>query len=171
MQFAVGGAVLPFISILLRDRGLDFSRMSLVFFAASSTLLVFPLLWGMLADRHISLNRLFTVLNLVAVVALVLLANSKTFWGLLISFSLFSACFNPTLTLINALCFRHLQSPREQFGLLRAWGSAGWLIPSLPIYLWLAKARAGDLGFVLYLGAGLGLAMVVMTLFLPHTSG
>ena len=81
MQFAVGGAVLPFISILLRDRGLDFSRMSLVFFAASSTLLVFPLLWGMLADRHISLNRLFTVLNLVAVVALVLLANSKTFWG------------------------------------------------------------------------------------------
>ncbi|MEK7676728.1 MAG: MFS transporter [Verrucomicrobiota bacterium] len=150
-------------------RNLPTSRECALFFAASSTLLVFPLLWGMLADRHISLNRLFTVLNLVAVVALVLLANSKTFWGLLISFSLFSACFNPTLTLINALCFRHLQSPREQFGLLRAWGSAGWMIPSLPIYLWLVKARAADLGFVLYLGAGLGLAMVVMTLFLPHT--
>src|SRR5258708_26503049 len=47
LQFAVGGAVIPFVTLLLRDRGLDFSHISQIFLASSGTLLVFPFLWGL----------------------------------------------------------------------------------------------------------------------------
>jgi predicted MFS family arabinose efflux permease len=81
----------------------------------------------------------------------------------------FTALFNPTMMLINPLCFQHLENPREQFGLLRAWGSFGWMVPSLPIYLWLAWRGGGDLTFVLILGIALCLVMAGMSLWLPHT--
>lgn len=168
-QFAVGGAILPFISLYLRDQGLDFAQISRVLFASSSTLLVFPFLWGMLADRFIPINRLFTLLNVLAFGAIFLILFQGSFLGLLISFTIFYACYHPTLILINALSFHHLPQPQEQFGRLRAWGSFGWMVPSLPIYLWLASREETDLNFVLYLGMSACLLMAVVTLFLPHT--
>jgi MFS family permease len=169
VQFALGGAVIPFASLLLRDRGLDFSAISRILLASSSTLLVFPFVWGMLADRFVPLNRLFTVLNVLAFGCLLLFSAQNSFWGLLLAFTGFYACFNPTLTLINALSFHHLQNPAQQFATLRAWGSLGWILPSLPIYLWLI--RSGSTGLDITLGLGLAFAclMILISLFLPHT--
>jgi MFS family permease len=169
VQFAAGGAVMPFVSLLLRDRGLEVSRISLVFAACSGTLLIFPFLWGMLADRYIPLNRLFTGLNLLGCVALAAFAAQTEFIGILITFTLFYACFHPTLTLINALAFHHLRNPREQFSTLRAWGSVGWIVPFLPISLWIALANGGGFEFTLLLGVGLCLTMAALTFWLPHT--
>jgi len=169
LQFSVGGAVIPFITILFRERGMDFAFISQVFLAASCGLLVFPLIWGMLADRFIPLNRLFTLLNLLIVSLLAILTTQNSKPGLLIVFCLFYACFNPSLSLINALSFHHLQYPQEQFGRLRAWGSLGWIIPSLPIAVWLTAAPNVRLEFVLYLGMGLSLAMALAAFLLPHT--
>src|SRR5206468_7217720 len=95
LQFAVGGAVIPFVTLLLRDRGLDFSHISQIFLASSGTLLVFPFLWGVLADRYLPLNRLFTVINLLAGAALIAFVTQRQFAGLLIAFTLFIACLNP----------------------------------------------------------------------------
>lgn len=169
MQFAAGGAVIPFVTLVLRDRGLDFTQISQVFSASSAALLVFPFLWGMLADRYLALNRLFTMLNLLACAALTVFAMQRGFAGSLISFTLFVACLNPMFSLINALSFHHLPNPREQFGLLRAWGSLGWIIPFLPISLWLVHANQTKLDVALYLGIGFCFSMAVFSLWLPHT--
>lgn len=175
VQFAVGGTVMPFVSVLLRDRGLDYQQIGVIFSAASSTLLVFPFLWGMMADRYLAFDRLFTLLNFLALIALTLFAWQRNFWGLLITFTAFYATYNPALTLMNALSFRHLSDPRTQFGALRSWGSIGWILPSVPIYLWLAhiQGRSGshtsDLNVVLWLGIAATLSMLILTFFLPHT--
>ena len=107
VQFAAGGAVIPFVTLVLRDRGLEFSQISQIFLASSTTLLVFPFIWGMLADRYVPLNRLFAGLNLLACGALVAFALQSHFAGLLITFTLFTACLNPMFSLINALSFHH----------------------------------------------------------------
>jgi MFS family permease len=169
VQFAAGGAVIPFVSLVLRDRGLDFSRISLVFSAASATLLVSPFLWGMLADRYVPLNRLFIALNLLAGAALAIFAAQTEFLGCLLAYTFFFGFFNPTLTLINALSFHHFTNPREQFGIVRAWGSFGWIVPFLPISLWLMNPRHTGLNIVLYLGMGFCFAMAVLSFWLPHT--
>lgn len=167
LQFGIGGAVLPFITLLFRDRGLDFTQTSQIFAASSAVLLLSPFFWGMLADRFIPLNRLFFVLNFLILVVLAVLSRQTGFTGLLVTFMAFYACFNPSLVLLNPLSFHHLDNPRTQFGRLRAWGSLGWILPSLVIYWWLA-ARGGDLTFTLYLGMALAVGMMVNSRFLTH---
>ncbi len=168
-QFAVGGAVIPFITLLFRDRGLDFRQISLIFTASSATLLVFPFFWGMLADRVIPLNRLFVVLSLISSGSLAYLRTQSGFTGLLLGYTCYVACFNPALYLINALSFHHLRNPRDQFGRVRAWGSLGWIVPFLPISIWLAHRSNSDLSFVLDLGMACSVVMMVVSFWLPHT--
>jgi MFS family permease len=168
-QFAVGGAVIPFVTLLLRDRGFDIGRISLVFSASSATLMIFPFLWGMLADRLIPLNRLFTFLNLAAGAALIWLWTQRDFAGSLAGFTMLAAFLNPTFMLVNALSFHHLPRPNEQFGRLRSWGSLGWMVPFVPISLWLALSGRMNLEFTLGLGFILALGMAGLTFRLPHT--
>jgi PPP family 3-phenylpropionic acid transporter len=73
------------------------------------------------------------------------------------------------LSLVNALSFHHLPDPPNQFGIVRSWGSVGWILPFLPISLWLAFSGHSDLTFVIWTGAALCVAMAALGFFLPHT--
>ncbi len=168
LQYGIGGAVFPFIALFFRDRGLSFTEVSLVFAAVSAGLLIFPFLWGMLADRFIPLNRLFVVLNLLIAGFLVVFSTQVRFSGMLPAFVAFAVCSNPSMILLNPLCFHHLENPRTQFGRLRAWGSLGWILPSIAIYAWLVLRPGTDLVFTIYLGAAMAVGMVVVALRLPH---
>lgn len=167
LQFAVGGSVLPFMAMLLQENGLSFADIGMIFSISSSTYLVFPFLWGMIADRYVPIQKVFTFLNLMACVSLVIMQSQHEFLGLLLSFLLFYSFYHPTFTLINALSFHYLSNPQEQFGFLRAWGSLGWMIPSGIIFGWLLVHADTSLQFVLYLGMASALLTAVSTLFLP----
>jgi MFS family permease len=169
LQFAVGGAIIPFVTLLLRDRGMGMGQIGVVFSCGAASLLVAPFIWGMLADRYIPLDRVFVVVNLLAAAALVLFAVQTTTLGLTITYTFFVACFTPTLSLVNALSFHHLPDPPTQFAIVRSWGSLGWILPFLPISLWLALSGHSDLTFVVWAGVALCVAMAVLGFFLPHT--
>lgn len=170
LQFAANGSVLPFVSMFLRDRGLTYDRISLVFFSASVAMLVFPFLWGMLADRYLPLDRVFVFLNGCGALALVFLVRQTGFVGLLVGYTLFSAFIVPTFMLINSLTFHHLPDPRTQFGMVRAFGSLGWIVPFLPVSLWTALRPEAGLGFTLWSGALFCGLMGGFALRLPHTA-
>ena len=169
LQFAVGGAVIPFVTLLLRDRGLSMGQIGVVFSCGAASLLVAPFIWGMLADRYMPLDRVFVLLNLLGAAALVVFALQTSTLGLTIAYTIFVACFAPTLSLVNALSFHHLPDPPNQFGIVRSWGSLGWILPFLPISLWLAFSGHSDLTFVIWTGAALCVAMAALGFFLPHT--
>jgi MFS family permease len=167
-QYGVGGAILPFIALLFRDRGLNLTQISGIFACLSAGLLFFPFLWGMLADRFISLNRLFLLLNSLIVITLAAFNRQSGFTGILFWYVAFAVCFTPSMILLNPLCFHHLENPRTQFGRLRSWGSIGWIIPSGVIYVWMALHPAAGLGMVINLGILLALVMILMSFRLPH---
>jgi MFS family permease len=169
LQYGMGGALLPFLTLLLRDRGLSLPQISLILASASAALLVSPFLWGMLADRFLPLNRLFLIVNVLAAAALLGFARQTSVTGLLVTFTLFFACYQPAPTLVNALCLRHLADPIEQFAPIRAWGSFGWVLPSLPISVWLALKPKADFEFILGLTLAFALAMAALSFALPHT--
>ena len=168
LQYGIGGAVFPFIALFFRDRGLSFTEVSYIFASVSAGLLVFPFLWGMLADRFIPLNRLFIVLNLLIAGFLVVFSTQTRFLGMLPAFVAYAVCSNPSMILLNPLCFHYLENPRTQFGRLRAWGSLGWILPSGAIYAWLVLHPGTDLVFTVYLGIALAVAMVAVSFRLPH---
>jgi len=169
LQYAVGGALFPFVTLLLRDRGLSVTQISTTLMCGAAVMLVAPFFWGMLADRYIPLNRLFVVMNLLSVAALGVLAFQTAYLPIVLAFTAFYACFMPTPILTNALALQHLPDPQRQFAHIRAWGSAGWVLPSLPIFAWLILSGTTQLDFLLWLTMALGLAMAGTALRLPHT--
>jgi predicted MFS family arabinose efflux permease len=169
LQYAVGGALFPFLTLLLRDRGMTVPQISTALLCGAASMLVAPFFWGMLADRFIPLNRLFVVMNVAAVIALGAFAFQHAYAPMVISLTLFYASFMPTPILTNAIALQHLPDPQRQFGPVRAWGSAGWVLPSFPIFVWLSLSRSQDLGFLLGVTMTLGVIMAVTALWLPHT--
>jgi len=169
MQYAAGGALYPFVTLLLWDRGFTVAEISLVLLSGSAALLVSPFFWGLLADRFIPLNRLFAIMNGLALGALIAFGQQTRLAGVLLTLTAFFACYQPAPMLINALSYRHLANPHEQFAPLRAWGSLGWILPSLPVFLWLATNPGANFEFVVWLSAGLCLAMGAVSFTLPHT--
>lgn len=169
LQYGVGGSLLPFLTLLLRDRGLSVSQISIVLLVSSATLLVSPFFWGMLADRFVPLNRLFILMNLFAAVAVAGFAFQKSFPGILVSFTAFYACYQPTPMLVNALALRHLADPYRQFAALRAWGSLGWILPSIPVFVILGARSGQSLEFIPGLTLLGCLGMVWTSFSLPHT--
>ena len=168
LQYGIGGAVTPFVALLLRDRGLTITEISHVFVAVSAAMLFFPLFWGMLADRFLPLNRLFVLLNVLIAALLALFSAQTSFPGLLVTYVAFAACLNPAQILLNPLCFHYLGDPRTQFGRLRAWGSLGWIVPSGLIFLWHAWRPGASLSVTIFLGLALALAMVLAAARLPR---
>jgi MFS family permease len=169
LQFAIGGAILPFLTLFLQDKGLDITQISTIFFGASAMLLVFPFFWGMMADRFIPLNRLFTILNLLLIISLGVFARQQTWLALALAYMAFYACFNPSLVLLNPLSFFHLADPRQDFGSLRAWGSIGWILPSGIVFFWLTTNPVLDLTITIYLGMAIAGLMFLVSFWLPHT--
>lgn len=166
-QFAIGGALIPFVTILFRERGLTYGEISLVFLGGALLATFLPSLWGMLADKYIAINRLFAMLNAGSVVALSVFAFQHEFFPILLSYLTFALCFQPTLHLINALCYHYLHDPKAQFGTLRAWGSFGWIIPSAIVFSALTLSPGAGVHFTPFVAIGCAILAGAFSLALP----
>src|SRR5260370_18087101 len=46
---------------------------------------------------------------------------------------IYSLLYMPTMALTNALAFRQMKDPSQDFGSVRVLGTAGWIVPGLTI--------------------------------------
>ena len=88
LQYAIGGAFLPFVTLYFRDRGLSYQQLGWIFLGSSAAGSAMPFLWGYLADRHFALERLIACLHVAGVACLLLLAQQSSFPGILVLFAI-----------------------------------------------------------------------------------
>jgi predicted MFS family arabinose efflux permease len=183
LQYAVPGAFVPLFTVWLTSLG--FSPMAMAWASATSALaaLTAPLLAGQVADRWVPAERCIAGCAALTGVLLWILATlndplavfclSLAAWFFLI----------PVLTLGVSLSFRQLAHPERDFGRVRLWGTAGWMMPGLVLGYWfsdppwliaLLEAISGGpvastRGDGLRLGGVLAFALAVYALTLPHT--
>lgn len=161
---------MPFLTMHFVDHHLSFTEIGRIHAANAIFHATMPLLWGVLADRYVAVNRLLMFVHGAGVAALVFLSTQETFWGLLVGSTLWFASGAATFTIYNAYSYHNLKSPEEEFGSLRMWGSVGWMLPSLPILLWLRDSEAGSLQFVFLMAAAIEAGFVLLAaVLLPHT--
>jgi nucleoside transporter len=76
----------------------------------------------------------------------------------------------PTLALVNAISFRQLDDPAKRFGLIRFWGTVGWIVAGLLIsYGFDWDAQTGLLGNTFTMAAVASLALGIFSFTLPAT--
>jgi len=199
LQYFIKGAWLPLLGLYMGSSYLKFTgfQQAWVFNAFAIAAVTGMFFGGQLADRVLSQERFLAVSHLVGGLAMLGLIHARTFWpffGLMLLHCFF---YVPTLSVANAIAFAHVEDARRDFGLVRLWGSLGWVAAAWPLIFipidWgrvPAMAAAG--GFVPWLGTALAtlktgpameaaltgtfavsgiasLALAIFSLVLPHT--
>lgn len=129
--FALVGILLPYWSLYLR--WLDYSAAEIGWVAAvlMVTRMGAPNLWGWLADRRYPRLRLIQWGCFAALLAFSgLLLSQRLVWMLCLVFA-FSFFWNAVLAQFEVLTLQHLYPHTGRYGLVRIWGSLGFILAVL----------------------------------------
>jgi len=81
--------------------------------------------------------------------------------------------YAPTLALTNSIAFINLKNPDKDFGIIRVWGTIGWIVAGLLLMGWRFSAKSFEpiafQGDTLLLAGIFSVIMGIQAFTLPHT--
>lgn len=196
LEFFIWGAWFPLIFGYLPAIGFSDGQQSLVLAAFNIAAIVAMFFSTQFADRNFAAERFVAFSHLVgggAMLALAWVTDFNTFFTLMLMHCLF---YVPTISITNAIAFANVKDAQRDFGLVRLWGTIGWIAASWPFVFiladWAKVPEIGTVPFTEWLGAALGsgkqgdalvdatrgtfivagcasLALALFSLALPHT--
>ncbi|MFN4261159.1 MAG: MFS transporter [Gemmataceae bacterium] len=143
LQFAVWGAWTPVLGglYLNQPQGMGFSgtQTAQVYATWAAATIIAPLIAGQLVDRWFATQRFLAVVNLLGAGLMFLMAHVAPghFWEFFGWMALYQLLCAPTMSLTVSLAFHHLPDGQRQFGVIRLWGTVGFIVVSLVFGEWL----------------------------------
>jgi MFS family permease len=168
LEFFIWGAWLPLIFGYLPSLGYTATEQAWIvnaFALASFTAMFFS---TQFADRNFAAERFMAFSHLVGGLAILALywvrkpdsGDPAAFWPFFILMLLHSLFYVPTISIANSIAFASLKDAQRDFGLVRLWGTIGWIAASVPFTFLLADwdriPAFGSVPFLTWLGDALG---------------
>jgi nucleoside transporter len=174
LQFAVWGSWFVVFYPYLKGKGFSNEQAGALVGNLALGAIFSSLFAGYIADRFFASERMMAVLHLAGAGLLYGMAQiqSPSDYWLLFAVSLaYSLLYNPTLTLANAITFRHVPYATRDFPGIRVLGTLGWIAVGFCIDALFASGggTAADTNGPLLLSAGLSAVLGLYCLVLPHT--
>ena len=184
LQYAIWGAWLPLLyPFLLGYRGFSLEETGICFSAGAVGAIFGPFIAGQLADRMIATEKLLGISHLIGAVLIYSLGQIDSFVPFAIMSGVYGFVYAPTIALTNSLAFHHMPDRDRDFGVVRLWGTVGWIVAGILVGQYLLRActpvdgtleeikAAQDAGriFAFNLSAGLGVLMGIFCFTLPST--
>lgn len=144
--YAVDGALLPFLSVLLaQQHGLTPYEVGVVLAVSGLAAVVGPPLATLLADSFGRVDRLLGISVLLCGVSLLVFGFVHGYWWVLIVYTLYSLAREPGRPLLDGVYFsaRHTEPAvaASSYHKVRIWGSVGFLVPGVALYFVLGAAN------------------------------
>lgn len=175
LEHAILGAWVPLLQLHLRSCGFTGSQIASCYATLASAAIIAPWVAGQLADRVLPAQVVMFISHLFGAVLLWWTAGCTRFQTVWVLLQLNALVYMPTLALSNLIAFRHLADREQEFGHVRLWGTASWIIVAGLLGVWLSRpgwlppaAEAGPVDG-LRLGAVLAVTLAVFSLALPKT--
>ncbi len=175
LEYMVWGAWYPdFSAYLGKVLGFTDGQVGAIYALLPIGCMVAPFVAGQIADRYFPTDRLLAVLHLLGAVPLFIMATATSYDGVWMWMCGWAMLFGPTLALTNSICFHHMPASEGDFGLVRVWGTIGWIVVGLLLGIGLREwmpALLGPLGGFdgMWLACGLSVLMGLWCFLLPHT--
>ena len=128
--FGALGSLLPFMALLFSERNISPSRTGLLMMLLPASNLLIPPLWGRVADARSARVPALILALCGTAVCCVCLVPHWDFGALALAMLGFSVFRSPVTALLDAITHAHLNTRLEEFGLIRLWGSVGFLLAS-----------------------------------------
>jgi len=129
LQYAVPGSVLPILSHYLKNH-LQFEPIEVgqIMAMPAVAAILAPFVVTYVADRLISAERLLGICHFVAAGLMLVLSTQTQFWPFLGIYFAYGLVFMPTFALTNTVAFHHVRDAKRDFGPIRMWGPASWVL-------------------------------------------
>lgn len=171
LQFFVWGAWYVGAPLYLVKIGFSGSDLGWTYAVGPLACMLSPFFVGMVADRFFATERILSVLHILGGAFMFFAASlmdpaapsSPTTINLV--FLGHTLCYFPTLALTNSLALHHVTDAKEQFPLIRVFGTIGWIVAGFA----LAGVGWGDQVQMFQLTGATGVLMGLYCLSLPHT--
>jgi len=131
LYFGAIGVYLPYFNLYCQDLGFSGFQLGIISAVPPFARLIFPVFWGIHADRAGNRNRLMRRTFLAAVVCFSLLLWVKQFLGVVAVLILYTFFLVPVLPLWEATVIERLDYLKKDYGQIRLWGSLGFILFSL----------------------------------------
>jgi MFS family permease len=151
-------SILPFLPIVLRDRGLSAAEIGAVLSVAALAGFVSTPLWGHAGDGRLGAERTLVVAAIAAAAAAVPLVFVHSFLALTIVVVAITAARSAMASLTDAIALEHLGDDRAQYGRVRLWLSLGWAISAC---VWGLVLQWGSLDWLPWIYVGCVLVVAI----------
>jgi nucleoside transporter len=132
--------------------------------------IISPFLVGLMADELFANQHLLAVLHGVGGILLWFASTQTRFGSMYALLLIYALLYMPTMALTNALAFRQMKDPSQEFGVIRGMGTAGWIVAGLTISVFsrfIPNVEATAVPF--RIAAVASILFGVYALTLPHT--
>ena len=143
-HFAILGVVIPYWSLVLKDRGLDAQSIGELVAILLVAKTIAPYLWGWLCDH---LGHRMTVIRIGTLLAVITFSGlfwANSFWTLALWMMLYSFFWNANLPQFEAITFNYLREQVSRYTQIRIWGSIGFML-AVAILGWLVDWYSSDI--------------------------
>jgi len=167
LEFFVFGAWLLSFAKYMFTIGFTGTQVGSVFMTLGFASLIMPGVFGMIADRYITPNKLFALLHIFGAVFLYFMAQQDSYEGLWLFTLLYLMLYMPSIGLDNTVSYCLLQKNKmdviKEFPPIRVWGTIGFIIAT-----WITDLFGWGVNEVqFYFAAAASLVLGLYTFTLP----
>lgn len=174
LQYAIWGAWSPVLSdYLINTLGFSGTQVGVIYMLLPLATIVTPFVGGQIADRYFASEKVIAVLQLLGGGILLYTSRVSDYSTMMWLMLLYCLLYAPTLALTNSVAFINLKDSEKEFGIVRVWGTIGWIVAGLVLMGWRHLASSVETltfrGDTLLLAGVFSLVMGLQALSLPHT--
>ena len=174
LQYAIWGAWAPVLSeYLTSELGFTGLQSGMIYSLLPLATIIAPFIGGQIADRYFSSEKFVAILQLsggALLIAVSFVTNYSTMLWLML---IYCVLYAPTLALTNSIAFINLKKSDKEFGIIRVWGTIGWIAAGLLLTGWRNLAGTNEAlalpGDTLLLAGVFSIVMGVFSFGLPRT--
>ena len=128
LYFAVMGAVLPYFNLYCYHIGFTGYEIGVLSALRSSAIVLFPVLWGGLADRLRIHKPIYITCNFLAAVIWLGYFFTVDFGPMVVITLAYGIFYTPIIPLLEAMTMDILGREKSSYGRTRAWGSVSFIL-------------------------------------------
>lgn len=133
--FTTVGIIVPYWSLYLQYRGFSAMEIGELMAILLLTKVLAPNIWAAIADNLVAKKGHSLVMLQYATLTMTVVFSgtyfASTFWSMAVAMFGFCVFWNACLPQLEAATLNHLGDQREQYGLIRLWGSIGFVVTVL----------------------------------------
>ena len=127
LYFGVLGIFLPFFNLYCYHLGFSGFRIGILSAVRSVVMVLFPIIWGVLADRLSARRPIYIFCNFSSALIWALYLFTVDFWLMLVITVFYGIFYAPIISFLEAFTMDLLGREKKSYGRIRAWGSISFI--------------------------------------------